>query len=70
MKISILFLITAYQEIFSASLKSLLGVGSFCRYSTTCSTYSKQAVQTHGVIKGLGLSIKRIMKCQPFNKNI
>jgi uncharacterized protein len=35
-----------------------------CRYTPTCSEYSIQAVQTHGIRKGLYLSIKRIQSCR------
>jgi putative membrane protein insertion efficiency factor len=35
-----------------------------CRYVPTCSEYSIQAVQTHGIRAGLYLSIKRIQSCR------
>ena len=35
-----------------------------CRYSPTCSEYSIQAVETHGIRKGLYLSFKRIQSCR------
>ena len=37
-----------------------------CRYQPTCSSYSKEALQKHGLIKGSWLSIKRIFSCHPF----
>lgn len=39
---------------------------SSCRYTPTCSEYSIQALKKHGPIKGLYLSIKRILKCNPW----
>jgi putative membrane protein insertion efficiency factor len=33
--------------------------GSRCRFYPSCSTYGITAVQRHGVIKGLGLTIVR-----------
>ena len=39
-----------------------------CKYYPTCSEYSKQAIEKYGVIKGCLLSIKRILKCNPFSK--
>ena len=39
-----------------------------CRFSPTCSHYTLQAVQTHGVIKGLWLGLRRILKCHPYSK--
>jgi len=37
-----------------------------CRYTPTCSKYSVEALKTHGVIKGLILSVWRILSCNPW----
>ncbi len=37
-----------------------------CRYTPTCSVYMVEALQTHGVFKGLYLGIKRILSCNPW----
>ena len=37
-----------------------------CRFYPTCSEYSKIAIKEHGVIRGLFLSIKRILRCHPW----
>lgn len=42
---------------------------SYCRFFPTCSEYSKQAFLTHGFLKGLFLTTKRILKCHPFGKS-
>jgi len=39
---------------------------STCRYTPTCSSYSIEAFRKHGPIKGLYLSIKRILSCNPW----
>ena len=39
-----------------------------CRYYPTCSNYSVQAIQKHGVIKGSIMGISRILRCHPFVK--
>lgn len=42
--------------------------GSFhlkCRFTPTCSNYAIEAIERFGVIKGLYLSVKRILKCNP-----
>jgi len=41
---------------------------SVCRFSPTCSEYTKQALQKYGIFKGLWLGIKRICKCHPFHE--
>ena len=40
---------------------------SVCRFTPTCSEYTKQALCKYGVLKGLWLGLKRISKCHPFN---
>lgn len=49
-------------------LKTLFLSDSACRFSPTCSEYSYQAIKKYGSIKGLYLSLKRIIHCNPFAK--
>lgn len=37
-----------------------------CRHIPTCSNYSIEAFEKHGTILGLKLSIKRLLKCNPW----
>lgn len=39
-----------------------------CRYIPTCSQYALEALEKYGPIKGTYLSIKRILRCNPFSK--
>ncbi|ULQ58613.1 membrane protein insertion efficiency factor YidD [Brucepastera parasyntrophica] len=39
-----------------------------CRYYPTCSAYAYEAIVRYGVVKGLFLSIKRILRCHPFHE--
>lgn len=39
-----------------------------CRFYPTCSQYGKEAIEKYGAIKGLYLTIKRILRCHPFSK--
>jgi putative membrane protein insertion efficiency factor len=41
-------------------------IGPSCRYTPTCSAYTIEALKKHGPIKGLWLSIKRILSCNPW----
>lgn len=36
-----------------------------CRFIPTCSEYAKEAILTYGSIKGVFLTMKRILKCRP-----
>ncbi len=37
-----------------------------CRFTPTCSHYGIEAVQRHGFWRGLGLTLWRLLRCQPF----
>lgn len=37
-----------------------------CRHTPTCSNYSIEAIIKHGSFKGSILTIKRIIRCNPF----
>ncbi len=52
--------VRVYQLIISPFL------GNNCRFYPTCSQYCIEAMQTHGVLKGLWLGIKRVSRCHPF----
>ena len=43
-------------------------LGQSCRYLPTCSDYSIEALKTYGFFKGLFLSVKRILSCQPWGQ--
>ena len=40
-------------------------IGPSCRHYPTCSEYSIEAVKTHGLIRGLYLASRRILRCRP-----
>lgn len=39
-----------------------------CRYTPTCSEYALEAVERHGVLKGLALAVRRVLSCNPFSR--
>ncbi|MGH1404158.1 MAG: membrane protein insertion efficiency factor YidD [Alphaproteobacteria bacterium] len=43
-------------------------LGKNCRYSPTCSSYMCEALDQHGVLKGLFLGWRRILSCHPYSK--
>ena len=40
--------------------------GKICRHTPSCSEYTYQAIYKYGIISGLILGIKRIVRCHPF----
>ena len=53
-------LIKIYQKLLSPLL------GQNCRFHPTCSEYAVEALTLHGPLRGLLLSVKRIIKCNPW----
>tara|TARA_B100000902_G_scaffold384551_1_gene424855 strand:+ start:516 stop:755 length:240 start_codon:yes stop_codon:yes gene_type:complete len=43
-------------------------LGDTCKYLPTCSEYSIEALKQFGLIKGVFMSIKRILSCHPWGK--
>jgi len=41
-------------------------LGNRCRFVPSCSEYAHQALENHGFIKGLGLTINRLGRCHPW----
>lgn len=39
-----------------------------CRFVPTCSEYAYEAIEKYGVLKGGFLSVKRLIRCNPFSK--
>lgn len=62
MKRIVIFLIKVYKRTISPFL------GTNCRYFPSCSEYMMNAIENCGVIKGLGLGIWRILRCNPYSK--
>lgn len=61
MKKALIKLIKKYQDIPFKSHDS-------CKFIPTCSNYMLEALERFGLIKGLYLGIKRLLKCNPFTK--
>lgn len=40
-------------------------LGSRCRFYPSCSEYMMTAIERFGIIKGIGLGIKRLGRCHP-----
>jgi uncharacterized protein len=61
MKAFALGAIRAYQMLISPLLPPS------CRYSPTCSEYTRQAIERYGFRRGALLGVRRILRCTPFH---
>ena len=39
-----------------------------CRFQPTCSSYAREAIETHGSLKGSGYALIRILRCGPWTR--
>lgn len=60
MRYLLILLIRGYQLIVSPLFPPS------CRFIPSCSDYARQALETHGLLKGTMLSAWRLLRCQPF----
>jgi putative membrane protein insertion efficiency factor len=37
-----------------------------CRFVPTCSEYAREAIERHGALRGSGMAVWRLLRCQPF----
>ncbi len=41
---------------------------SACRFEPTCSEYMLEAVEKYGTVRGIGLGLRRVLRCHPFHQ--
>tara|TARA_B100001059_G_C17775559_1_gene551025 strand:- start:1146 stop:1379 length:234 start_codon:yes stop_codon:yes gene_type:complete len=58
-----LLLIKAYQLFISPLTPAT------CRFQPTCSNYTKEALEKHGLFRGGWLALKRIFSCHPWGRS-
>lgn len=60
MKGAALAMIRFYQRAVSPSLPPT------CRFEPSCSHYSYEAIEKHGLAGGSWLTVRRVVRCHPF----
>ncbi|PIU45497.1 MAG: membrane protein insertion efficiency factor YidD [Ignavibacteriales bacterium CG07_land_8_20_14_0_80_59_12] len=61
MKYLLVLFVRSYQILLSPVLPNS------CRFYPTCSHYSVEALRKHGALRGSYLTVRRILRCNPFN---
>ncbi|MCE7964640.1 membrane protein insertion efficiency factor YidD [Nitrospirales bacterium NOB] len=56
-----LLLLSAYRLVLSPLLAPA------CRFHPTCSVYAQDAIGRYGVLKGIAMAGRRLLKCHPFH---
>lgn len=54
-------LLRGYQYLISPLL------GPRCRFHPSCSHYAIEALQQHGLLRGLWLTLRRLLRCHPWH---
>jgi len=55
-------LLVAYKRLISPLLPSA------CRFYPTCSEYMREAIEVHGVARGIWMGLRRLGRCHPFHE--
>ena len=58
---ALVLLVRVYQRLISPLFPSS------CRYTPTCSEYAAQALTRHGFVRGLWMSARRVLRCNPWS---
>ena len=43
-------------------------LGNRCRFHPSCSHYAIESLENHGALRGLWLSLRRVMRCHPWHR--
>lgn len=62
----LVWIFRGYQIVISPVIHFICGPSSGCRFQPTCSAYAIEAVRGHGSVRGLWLTVKRIVRCNPW----
>jgi putative membrane protein insertion efficiency factor len=58
-------ILIALIRVYQLFLSPLLG--NHCRFYPSCSQYAREAIERHGVSRGVWLAIRRVLRCHPWH---
>ncbi len=53
-------------RLYQLFISPVIGGNIACRFTPTCSNYTIEAIKKLGIIKGIAVSIIRIIRCNPW----
>ena len=59
-------LLVAFVRVYRATFSGVFG--GQCRFYPSCSHFAEDAIRAHGAVRGSGLTIWRILRCNPFGR--
>jgi uncharacterized protein len=62
MRRTLLFAIEAYRLLLAPI------IGGHCRFTPSCSVYALDAIGRYGAWRGVGLTLRRLVRCHPFHR--
>lgn len=58
-------LVSRLLQVYKYLVSPLLGQN--CRFYPSCADYAREAVERHGVVRGLWLAARRVGRCHPWH---
>lgn len=55
----------AMVRMYQVCISPFTGGRAVCRFTPTCSEYTRQAIEKYGTIRGTYMGFKRILRCRP-----
>jgi putative membrane protein insertion efficiency factor len=59
-------LLIALVHVYRATFSGVFG--GQCRFYPSCSHFAEDAIRAHGAVRGSGLAIWRVLRCNPFGR--
>ncbi|HCR36990.1 MAG TPA: membrane protein insertion efficiency factor YidD [Opitutae bacterium] len=57
-----------YKYTLSPAIQLFFGADVRCKFHPSCSSYAHECYRKHGILQGTYLSIRRLLRCNPFHE--